>query len=183
MSLKPDPHQVEHLPFVPVGRFPNSCQRRHLRQLSCYVVSPSRKADLQGEPMSMTKARQVIHDFQMGFETSLRRLLRVRFEEIGPRDTVQNFELGPFVIPEKGRNLDQIGRLDHDVRVQTILRTGMDAIAEFFLQQSDYFGCGHEKLSLRGLGFRLGGFGVGVGFFRGVEWFGNEDRAGAFRNR
>src|SRR3990172_5877893 len=92
VTRKPDPREVKHLPFVPVGPGPKVAHAGGLGQLALHVVFPSRERHLQHQPLPVHQAGEVIQQLAMGLPVDLGRLLRVRLEVVDAADQVEHVE-------------------------------------------------------------------------------------------
>ena len=81
------------------------------------------------------KLVQVIDDFQVRLEAGLGDLLRVGLEVIDAADAVEQVELQPRVVAQEAADLDQVGRLDDDERVDGVELLALIAGAELLFEK------------------------------------------------
>src|SRR5437660_642867 len=84
--------------------------------------------------MLVRKALEMINNLDVRLEPGFRSLFRVRLEVIHAADVDQKLELQPRVVAEESADRGQVGRLDHDERVEGVELDRLDLRAEFLLQ-------------------------------------------------
>src|SRR5216683_513275 len=108
MAGEPNAAKIVDLALVPIGSLPQTCQRRHLRQLAGLVVFPAGQEHFDHEPMALREAGEVVNDFQMGVKTGLGSFLGVRLEIIHTANAVKQLEPQARVVAQEVTYLEQV---------------------------------------------------------------------------
>src|SRR5438309_237805 len=75
MAGEPDAAQVVDFALVPIGRPPDMRHGRHFGQFARLVILPARQDYFERKTVAISKALEVVYDFDMRLEAGLRHLL------------------------------------------------------------------------------------------------------------
>src|SRR5207248_2446782 len=87
--------------------------------------------------MPMGEAGKMVDHFHVRLETGLGSFLRIRLEIVHAADAVEKLEAEARIVSQKPTDFQQILRLDHDKRVESVHFLVLDLAGELEVEKAD----------------------------------------------